>query len=317
MVFMIFMPTTISRRARVAHRSLIRRHQHNAHMDYIKPAEVVKAMVSAGATKAGLSVKDLLIRGFLSGALLGFATSLAITASMQTNTPLVGALVFPVGFVMIVLLGLELVTGSFAVVTLAGVDGQRSAGRVFSNLSWVFIGNLLGSLFYGYLLFIALTNMGIDAPTGVAAKIVAIAEAKTNAYAANGFQGMVTVFVKAVLCNWMVCLGVVMAMCSHSTVGKIVAAWLPIVTFFAQGFEHSVVNMFMIPTGMLMGAKVTFANWWLWNQIPVTLGNLVGGMLFTGLFLYWTYTPAKAATDIASAPAVAPQPPAGALAASS
>jgi formate/nitrite transporter FocA (FNT family) len=90
----------------------------------------------------------------------------------------------------------------------------------------------------------------------------------------------------------MVCLGVVMALTSQSTVGKIVAMWLPILTFFAQGFEHSVVNMFMIPTGMLLGAKVSVTDWWLWNQLPVTLGNFIGGFLFTGLFLYWTYKPA-------------------------
>jgi len=277
-------------------------------MDYIKPIEVVKTMLAAGNAKAGLTIKDLLIRGFLSGALLGFATSLAFTAAGQTGVPLVGALVFPVGFVMIVLLGLELVTGSFAVVTLAGVDGQRSIAQVSANLFWVFVGNLLGSVVYGWLLYIALTTMGTEAPAGVAAKIVAIAEAKTAGYAAHGVAGLVTVFVKAILCNWMVCLGVVMAMTSHSTLGKIVAAWLPILTFFAQGFEHSVVNMFVIPAGMMMGAKVTVADWWLWNQIPVTLGNLVGGMLFTGLFLYWTYQPDKvaAAAPVASAPAAAP-----------
>lgn len=278
-------------------------------MDYIKPHEIVKNMVAVGNTKAGLGVKDLLIRGFLSGALLGFATSLALTATLQTNIPLVGALVFPVGFVMIVLLGLELVTGSFAVVTLAGVEGHRSAGKVLSNLSWVFLGNLIGSVVYGGLLYIAMTNMGTEPPAGVAARIVALAEAKTNGYASHGLAGMVTVFVKAILCNWMVCLGVVMAMSSHSTLGKITAAWLPILTFFAQGFEHSVVNMFLIPTGMMMGAKVTMTNWWVWNQIPVTLGNLVGGMLFTGLFLYWTYKPARttpAAAPEAVAPVLAP-----------
>jgi formate transporter len=97
----------------------------------------------------------------------------------------------------------------------------------------------------------------------------------------------------ALLGNWMVCLGVVMAMTSHSTLGKIAAAWLPIFTFFAQGFEHSVVNMFLIPTGMMLGAKVSLSQWWIWNQIPVTLGNLVGGLLFTRLFLYWTYSPKK------------------------
>lgn len=270
-------------------------------MDYVKPVEVVKNMVAAGDSKAGLPVKDLLIRGILSGALLGFATSLAFTAAAQTGVPLVGALVFPVGFVMIVLLGLELVTGSFAVVMLAGVDGRRQWSRVFSNIFWVFTGNLIGSLIYGVLLYAVLTSAGSEAPSGIAAKIVAAAEAKTNAYAAHGPAGMVTVFAKAILCNWMVCLGLVMAMTSQSTVGKIVAAWLPILTFFAQGFEHSVVNMFVIPTGMMLGAKVSFVDWWLWNQIPVTLGNLVGGFLFTGLFLYWTYSP----TSEKSAPALA------------
>jgi formate/nitrite transporter FocA (FNT family) len=87
----------------------------------------------------------------------------------------------------------------------------------------------------------------------------------------------------------MVCFGVVMAMSSTSTIGRIAGAWMPILIFFAQGFEHSVVNMFIIPTGMLMGAKVSLSDWWVWNQIPVTLGNLAGGALFTGLALYVTY----------------------------
>lgn len=274
-------------------------------MDYIKPSDVVKSMVSAGTTKAGLSVKDLLLRGFLSGALLGFATSLAITATAQTNSPIVGALIFPVGFVMIVLLGLELVTGSFAVVPLAGVDGRRAWPQVTGNLGWVFLGNLLGSVGYGVLLYLTLTSFGTEAGSGIAPKIVAIAEAKTTAYAAHGAAGFATAFVKAILCNWMVCLGVVMALVSTSTVGKIVAAWLPVVTFFGQGFEHSVVNMFVIPTGMMLGAKITVADWWLWNQIPVTLGNLVGGLLFTGLFLYWTYKPAREQTTELASPIAA------------
>lgn len=265
-------------------------------MDYIKPVDVVRTMVTAGKTKADLPVKDLILRGFLSGALLGFATSLAITATAQTNVPLVGALVFPVGFVMIVLLGLELVTGSFAVVPLAGLEGHHSWSTILTNLFWVFFANLLGSLFYGVLLYLTLTSSGTEVAAGIGPKIVAIAEAKTIGYATHGWAGMVTVTAKAILCNWMVCLGVVMAFTSQSTVGKIVAMWLPILTFFAQGFEHSVVNMFVIPTGMMLGAKVTIAQWWIWNQLPVTIGNLVGGLLFTGLFLYWTYKPAKPAT---------------------
>ena len=258
-------------------------------MDSLKPADIVANMIQAGAAKAQLGPLDLLVRGALSGAILGFATSLAIGATVQTGQPIVGALIFPVGFVMIVLLGLELVTGSFALVPLALLRGRTTPGTVLTNWSWVFLGNLIGAVFYAGLVVIALTTAGQVEPSGIAAQIVKIAEAKTIGYAHFGTAGMLTVFVKAILCNWMVCLGVVMAMSSTSTIGRIAGAWMPILVFFAQGFEHSVVNMFLIPAGMMMGAKVTIFDWWFWNQIPVTLGNIVGGLVFTGLTLYVTF----------------------------
>jgi formate/nitrite transporter len=263
-------------------------------VDYIKPAEVAAAMVETGCRKLGLTPHDLLIRGILAGALLGVATSLAFTGAVSTGQPLVGALIFPVGLIIIVLLGLELVTGSFALVPLPWLNRDASGMAVITNWTWVFVANLIGSVVYGALLAIALTNMGASEPTGVAARIIAIAEAKTAGYAAFGIAGLVTAFVKGILCNWMVCLAVVLAMGTSSTIGKIATAWMPIFIFFAQGFEHAVVNMFIIPTGMLLGAKVTFVDWWVWNQIPVTLGNIVGGFVFTGLALYLTYRPRPA-----------------------
>lgn len=266
-------------------------------MDYAKPADVVAAMIDAGVRKLALAPRDLLVRG----ALLGAATTLAFTGAVTTGQPLVGALIFPVSLVMIVLLGLELVTGSFALVPLARFEGRATWSAVLANWSWVFLANLLGSVAFGVLIAIALTNMGKTDVVGVAARIVAVAEAKTVANAALGSAGMVSVFVKGILCNWLVCLGVVMAMTPTSTVGKIAATWLPIFTFFALGFEHAVVNMFIIPTGMLLGAKVSLADWWVWNQIPVTLGNLVGGFVFTGLALYSTYKPARQAVPAPSA----------------
>jgi len=262
-------------------------------MDYAKPADVVASMVDTSLKKLALGPQDLLIRGALSGGLLGAATVLAFTGAVSTGQPIVGALIFPVSLVMIVLLGLELVTGSFALVPLARLEGKATWGAVIANWSWVFVANLLGSIAFGVLIAIPLTNMGKVDVTGVAARIVAVAEAKTVGNAALGTAGMVSVFVKGVLCNWLVCLGVVMAMTSTSTIGKIAATWLPIFLFFALGFEHAVVKMFVIPTGMLLGAKVSVADWWLWNQIPVTLGNLVGGFVFTGLALYATYRPAQ------------------------
>jgi formate transporter len=262
-------------------------------MDYAKPADVVVSMIDASLKKLALAPSDLLIRGVLSGALLGAATGLAFSGAITTGQPLVGAIIFPVSLVMIVLLGLELVTGSFGLLPLARLEGKATWNAILANWSWVFLANLLGSIVFGGLLAITLTNMGTAAPTGLAARIIAVAEAKTVANEALGFAGMVSVFVKGILCNWLVCLGVVMAMTSTSTVGKIVATWLPIFTFFALGFEHTVVNMFIIPTGMMLGAKVSVYEWWVWNQIPVTLGNLVGGFVFTGLALYSTFKPAK------------------------
>src|SRR5262249_60979080 len=125
-------------------------------MAYVKPDVVMEQMVQAGAYKSSLPVPDLLVRGFLAGALLGFSTTLAFTASLQTRVGLVGALVFPVGFVMIVLLGMELVTGNFAVVPLALREQRATVGALISNWGWVFIGNLLGGMFYAVLCPLAL-----------------------------------------------------------------------------------------------------------------------------------------------------------------
>ncbi len=260
-------------------------------MSYVNPEQVVENMVQAGATKAKLSIKDLLIRGGLAGALLGFGTTLAFTAETQSQMGVLGALLFPACFVIVILLGLELVTGNFALLPLAVLEKKATWMEMLSNWFWVIIGHVIGGSFYAVLYVIAATHLG-HIPVSdhaVAQKLVKVAEAKTLAYSALGSSGLLIVFVKAVLCNWMVALGAVMAMTSKSTLGKIVAMWLPIMMFFAQGFEHAVVNMFVIPAGMMLGADVTIADWWLWNQIPVLLGNLVGGLLFTGLALYVTH----------------------------
>ncbi|MFD2056278.1 formate/nitrite transporter family protein [Mesorhizobium calcicola] len=257
--------------------------------DSFSPPEIVRAMVDLGAAKASHSVPDLLIRGMLSGALLAFATSLALQGALQTNVALVGALIFPVGFAIIIILGLELLTGNFGLVPLAVLAHRTTVGRMLANWFWVFVGNMLGSLAFAGLFYVVLTDVGNVGAGALGDHLRALAEAKTIAYEPYGYDGLVTGFVKAMLCNWMVCLGVVMGMSSKSTLGRIVGCWLPIFAFFALGFEHCVVNMFVIPMGMMLGAKISFADWWYWNQIPVTLGNIAGGFLFTGLPLYWTY----------------------------
>lgn len=252
-------------------------------MDYIKPSEVAESFVAAGAAKAQLKIWDLLLRGFLSGALLGFATTVAFSANAQGLPPVVGAVLFPAGFAMIVVLGLELVTGSFALLPSAWVAKQATLSRIVANLLWVFLGNLIGGCLYAGLYAGVMTQFHHMPTTGAGALIVAAAQAKTLGYEKLGATGIWLAIIKAALCNWMVCMGVVMGMTSRSTLGKIAACWLPIFIFFALGYEHSVVNMFIIPAGIWMGALVSLSDWRLWNQLPVTLGNLIGGFLFVGV----------------------------------
>lgn len=263
-------------------------------MTIVSPNQVVESMIQAGEVKAKLPVKDLLIRGCLGGALLGFGTTLAYTAEVQTGLGIVGALLFPAAFVIIILLGLELVTGSFALIPVAVMAKKATASQMMKNWFWVIIGHVLGAVIYAMLYIIAVTQLGQVTEHAVAAKILAVAESKTLGYKSLGAEGFLIVFVKAMLCNWMVTLGAVMAMTTKSVIGKIAAMWLPILIFFAQGFEHAVVNMFVIPAGMILGAEVSMADWWLWNQIPVLIGNLVSGVLFTGFALYYTHRKSEA-----------------------
>ncbi|WP_077806731.1 formate/nitrite transporter family protein [Neoasaia chiangmaiensis] len=257
--------------------------------DYVKPALIIANMIEAGILKAALPLRDVMIRAMLAGAYLAFVTTMAFLVAAQTGQFIVGAVLFPAGFALIILLGMELLTGNFGMMPLAFFAGRIPLSAVFRNWILVFAGNLLGSLIYAGLFWIAITDCGHVAGGPLADKLRALAVSKTTAYEAFGAAGMLTVFVKAILCNWMVSLGSVVGLASTSTIGKIAGCWLPIMIFVAQGYEHSVVNMFAIPAGMMLGAPVSVADWWLWNEIPVTLGNLVGGLVFTGGALYITY----------------------------
>ena len=274
-------------------------------MDYVNPVELVQEALRVAKKKAALSTCDLLLRGFLAGAFLAYATSLVMIVLSQGLPPIVGALLFPVGFVMLVLLGLELATGNFALLPAALAAGEVSLGKLLRNWGWVYLGNVLGSVFYAALFYLAVTNCGASAGGPLGDLLKQTAQRKTLAYMALGGSGWTTALVKGILCNWMVTIGAVLAMVSRSTVGKVVAMWLPIMTFFAHGYEHSIVNMFVIPAGMLFGAPVSVRQWWLWNQIPVTLGNIVSGALLTGLALYVTFRVKQAPSD--AAPVALPQ----------
>ncbi|MBL4763771.1 MAG: formate/nitrite transporter family protein [Colwellia sp.] len=260
-------------------------------MSYLAPAEFAIKMVDAGESKIFMSTRDTLIRAFMAGAILALAAVFAITVAVQTGSFLLGAILFPVGFCMLYLMGFDLLTGVFVLAPLALLDkrpGVTPSG-VLRNWGLVFLGNFAGALLIAFLMaYIFTYGFNIDAGA-VGEKVASIGEARTLGYAEHGVSGWFTIFIRAMFCNWMVSLGVVGAMISTTVSGKVIAMWMPIFLFFYMGFEHSVVNMFLFPFALILGADFSVMDYLVWNEIPTALGNLVGGIAFTGLTLYSTH----------------------------
>jgi formate transporter len=260
-------------------------------MSYLAPAEFVVKLIDAGESKIKMSTRDTLIRAYMAGATLALAAAFAVTINVQTGQPLAGAILFPVGFCMLYVLGYDLLTGVFVLCPLAVWDKRPGCGwgGVMRNWGLVFVGNFAGALTTAVLMAIYWTYGFADEVDPVGQKFATMGEARTVGYAAFGAAGWLTIFVRAMLCNWMVSTGVVGAQISTSVTGKVLAMWMPIMLFFYMVFEHSIVNMFLFPTGLMLGGDFTIGDYLLWNEIPVVLGNLVGGLTFTGMMLYATH----------------------------
>jgi formate/nitrite transporter len=260
-------------------------------MSYVNPTELAIKMIDAGESKAFMSTRDTVIRAYMAGAILALAAAFAVTITVQTGQPLAGAVLFPVGFCMLYLLGFDLLTGVFTLVPLAWID-RRPGVRlqtVMRNWGLVFVGNFAGALTVALMIAVIVTYAFSTEPNEVGQMLGTIGERRTVGYAEYGAAGMLTLFIRGVLCNWMVSTGVVAAMMSTSVSGKVIAMWMPILVFFYMGFEHSIVNMFLFPSGLMLGGDFSIGDYFMWNEIPTVIGNLVGGLTFVGLTLYATH----------------------------
>jgi formate/nitrite transporter len=248
-------------------------------------------MVDAGESKIFMSTRDTVIRAYMAGAILALAAAVAVTITVQTGNPLIGAVLFPVGFCMLYLMGFDLLTGVFVLTPLALIDKRPGVtlNGVLRNWGLVFVGNFAGALTVAFMMAIIFTYGFSTEPNEVGKKIAGIGVARTLGYEKYGAAGMLTLFIRGMLCNWMVSMGVVGAMISTSVPGKVIAMWMPIMLFFAMVFEHSVVNMFLFPSGLMLHAPFGVMDYFIWNEIPTVLGNLFGGLTFTGLTLYATH----------------------------
>ncbi len=248
---------------------------------FLAPKEIANAMVNVGVGKANLPTLSMFLLGILAGAFIGFG-GLGNTIASQTFAAidpgvakLLGAAVFPVGLILVVVCGAELFTGN-NLMTLAVMNKKITGGQLAKNWCVVWIGNLVGSVALALMLYYG-GVLGGDAGT----KAIAIAESKAT-------LDIAAMILRGALCNILVVLAVWMATSAQDIISKLFAVWFPIMLFVLCGFEHSVANMYFIPMGMLLGAKVTIAQC-ATNLICVTIGNMIGGALIIPIIYYVVY----------------------------
>ena len=247
------------------------------------PAEITEIWINNGIKKANLSVGKMLVLGMLAGAYIGFGANVLVLATAAGGDPfqsmvakLIGAALFPVGLMMVILCGAELFTGN-NLLTLALMDKKITAGKMLKNWVIVYIGNLIGSVLLAFVL--AKSGLFADA---AGERAMAIAASKTS-----------IPFMPAVLrgigCNVLVVLACWLQAGAKDMIGKIFAIWFPIMMFVFAGFEHSVANMTYIPLGIFLGADVSWGAFFLANLVPVTIGNLIGGAVVIPFAYYYAY----------------------------
>ena len=258
---------------------------------FLAPKEIANAMVNVGVGKANLPVLNMFLLGILAGAFIGFG-ALGNTIASQTFAgidpgvaKLIGAAVFPVGLMLVVVCGAELFTGN-NLMTLALMSNKITTSQLLKNWCVVWLGNLVGSLALALIV-----RYGDICAGDAAVKAIGIAEAKAG-------LTIGVMILRGILCNILVVLAVWLATSAQDVISKIFACWFPIMLFVLSGFEHSVANMYFIPVGMLLGAKVTVAQC-ATNLICVTIGNLIGGALIIPVIYYVVYLAAdKKASNV-------------------
>lgn len=255
---------------------------------FLTPAETTLLISENGRRCLTQPLSRTLVLSLLAGFYIAFGAELATVITSDAGeylglglSRLLGGSVFSLGLMLVVVCGAELFTGN-SLLTKTALHGQLPWRKIAENWTVVILGNLAGSLFFAWLMF----HSDLWQAGRIAEHAVAIAAAKTD-------LSFGVALIRGILCNWLVCLAVFMAAAARDIPGKILACYVPIMAFVASGFEHSVANMYFIPTGLLLktelglhSANLTWGNFFIGNLIPVTLGNILGGVVFVA-GAYW------------------------------
>ncbi|MBJ8325363.1 formate/nitrite transporter family protein [Streptococcus pacificus] len=248
------------------------------------PEIILEKTITIGAHKIHKTFLQKAILAFIGGAMisLGYLLYVRVAASGMDNlgafAGFVGASVFPIGLIVILLAGGELITGNMMAVSAAFIAKKISIKDLLNNWLIITLFNILGAIFVAYVFghLVGLTTSG-----HYQKEVIEVAHAKLSA---NPFQA----FLSGIGCNWFVGIALWLSYGAKDGMGKILGIWFPVMTFVAIGFQHSVANAFIIPAAIFEGA----AGWgdFLNNFTFVYLGNIVGGAIFVSLFYYLVYS---------------------------
>lgn len=268
--------------------------------DCLSPNEVAHGFSEkVMPTKAGYRKSKMFVLAIAAGAFIAYGAQVSLTVSSGASdylgwgpSKLIGAMVFAAGLMMVVLTGAELFTGN-VMMMFSVIEKKISWAKLLRSWSIVYVGNFIGSILLAALVYYGAMCHNNHEALGVATL--------TNAHMKVNLS-FIEALCRGILCNWLVCLAVWMATSSKRVIGKIFAIFFPIMTFVASGYEHSIANMFFIPSGILMKnvpavaeiatssgldlSTLTWKTFFVNNLIPVTLGNILGALVFVVL-LFW------------------------------
>ena len=230
--------------------------------NYLTPKETSEALVINGQNKAVMSTEKRLLMSIMAGIYISLG---AQGYMVSYGIPFLGAAVFPVGLMLIVIVGGELFTGN-CLMTFALVQKKITYKDYLKTMIQVFIGNFIGALIVVALLYFG----GVYKNPKLSETIVSIANAKIS-------LSFTEALLKGILCNILVSLGVWFATTAKDTTGKLLGCWFPVMLFVLCGYEHCIANMFYLPLGAIFDHSITIGQIFINNLVPVTLGNFIGG----------------------------------------
>ncbi len=252
------------------------------------PYEVIDITRAMACKKYHTPYHKLFILGLLAGVYIAMGGLLSTMAAAgvggiaETNPvipKLLSGITFPVGLMLVILVGAELFTGNAAYLMPATLRGDIPRAYFLKNWAIVFAANFIGAVLFDYFL---VYKAGILHAPHFTEYITHVAEYKTH-------LSWSEVFLRGIGANWMVCIAVWLGFSSKTMLGRISGIWWPVMAFVTIGFEHSIANMFYVPTGIMHGAQVSWTAFLLDNLIPATLGNIVGGAFFVGCIYAYLY----------------------------